>query len=84
MQTSRKVRLSVDCGPRERQQIKIMAALHQETITEYVMQSVRARLAKEHIHRPNKETEKALRESRQGEGVKAYENMDELFDDLGF
>lgn len=82
--SSQKVRLSIDCGPRERQQIKVLAALHQETITEYVMKSVKERIAREHIHHPNKETAKALQESRKGEGVKTYDNMDELFEDLDF
>jgi uncharacterized protein (DUF1778 family) len=40
-------RLSIDVLPEERKQIKICAALHGETIRDYVLESVRERLKRE-------------------------------------
>ena len=40
-------RLSIDIFPEEHRQIKIYAALHGETIREYVLESVRERLRQE-------------------------------------
>ena len=40
-------RLSIDVLPEEHRQIKVHAALHGETIREYVIQSVRERLRQE-------------------------------------
>ena len=40
-------RLSIDVFPEEHRQIKVFAALHGETIREYVIESVRERLRQE-------------------------------------
>ena len=40
-------RLSIDVVPEEHKQIKVYAALHGETIREYVVESVRERLRQE-------------------------------------
>ncbi len=40
-------RLSIDVLPKEHRQIKVYAALHGETIREYVVRSVRERLRQE-------------------------------------
>jgi len=40
-------RMSIDVFPEEHKQIKIFAAIHGETIREYVMESVRERLCRE-------------------------------------
>ncbi|MFH1868173.1 MAG: hypothetical protein ABH843_04305 [Candidatus Omnitrophota bacterium] len=40
-------RLSIDVLPKEHRQIKVYAALHGETIREYVIESVRTRLSHE-------------------------------------
>lgn len=40
-------RMSIDVFPEEHKQIKIFAAIHGETIREYVMESVRERLERE-------------------------------------
>jgi len=40
-------RLSIDVLPREHRQIKVYAALHGETIREYVIESIRERLRQE-------------------------------------
>ena len=39
--------MSIDVVPEEHKQIKIFAAIHGETIREYVMESVRERLKRE-------------------------------------
>ncbi|SCA64082.1 hypothetical protein SCG7086_BX_00040 [Chlamydiales bacterium SCGC AG-110-P3] len=77
-----KVRISVDCTPEERKQIKLMATICDKTISEWVMQSVRSRLKRTKEHIPNAESSLALKESASGEGVQSYSCLEDLFDDL--
>jgi len=46
-ETKKRERMSIDVFPEEHKQIKIFAAIHGETIREYVMESVRERLSRE-------------------------------------
>lgn len=46
-ETKKRERMSIDVFPEEHKQIKIFAAIHGETIREYVMESVRERLSGE-------------------------------------
>ncbi|MFH1847143.1 MAG: hypothetical protein ABH869_06270 [Candidatus Omnitrophota bacterium] len=46
-ETKKRERMSIDVVPEEHKQIKIFAAIHGETIREYVMESVRERLKRE-------------------------------------
>ena len=78
-----KVRLSVDCSPEERRQIKIFCAMEDHTVSEWIMGCVRERMLRMRGHLPNAETRQALRGSEKGEGVQFYQSTDELFDDLG-
>ena len=84
MSTKRKtVRLSIDCLPEERQIIKILCLFTDQTITDYVMTCVRKEIKKEKENIPTILIIKALKDSSQGKGVKSYDNIDEMFEDLG-
>ena len=64
-----KVRLSVDCTPEERMYIKMLATKSHMTISEYLLSFARKEMPKcRRGHEPNKETKKALKESREEEG----------------
>ena len=78
-----KVRLSVDCSPEERQKLKVLSTLSGSTMSEWIMDAVRLRMDKEIKKLPNKKTQNALLESKQGEGVKRHNSLEELFEDLG-
>ena len=77
-----KVRLSIDCFPEERQKIKVLSALGDLTISEWVMECVREKFKKRSAHTPNKATKKSLKESEEGKGVKTYGSVEELFSEL--
>lgn len=44
---AKRERMSIDVLPEEHRQIKVFAAIHGETIREYVLESIRERLKKE-------------------------------------
>lgn len=46
-ETFKRERLSIDVSPQEHRQIKIYAALHNKTIREYVLESIKERLKRE-------------------------------------
>lgn len=64
------VRLSVDCSPAERQQIKVLCALKGCTISDWVMDCVKERL--------KEEAERALRKKLPNK-KKKYASVEELF-----
>jgi len=77
------VRLSVDCSEEERRRLKIFCTLSGYTISQWVMAAVREKMRNEAKHLPNKKTSQALTESEQGKGVRRYDDIEELFEDLG-
>ena len=78
-----KVRLSVDCSPEDRQKLKILCALKEESISKWVMDAVKQRMDREVEKLPNMKTQEALKESRKGKGVERHGTVEELFEDLG-
>lgn len=80
-QKEEKVRLVIDCTSKERKKIKMFANYHDKTIREFVLDCIRYEMRKSYI--PNEETKKSLEESSRREGVKSFESMDDLFEDLG-
>lgn len=77
-----KVRLSVDCTEEERKYIKMLAAKHGKTISEYLLSFPRAEMPKKAKRVPNKRTEKAFREAEQEHG-EIYESLDEFWEAMG-
>lgn len=77
-----KVRLSVDCTEEERMYIKMLATKNHMTISEYLLSFARREMPKYTHHEPNKETKKALKESREGEG-EIFESVEDFWDSMG-
>lgn len=80
-----KVRLSVDCTEEERKYIKMRAASCGLTISEYLLSFARAEMPKRTRRQarvPNKRTERALREAREGT-EETYESIDEFWEAMG-
>ena len=80
--SAEKVRLSIDCFSEERKKIKILSALKDMTISEWVMDCIRGKLKQETAHIPNKKTAEALRNSAKGKGTKKHATIEELFSTL--
>lgn len=79
-----KVRLAIDCSPEERKYIKMYAAHEDETLNEFVLESVRMRMyprcKKSHV--PNEETRRALDATDRGEGLIHFDSVEDFFRSL--
>ena len=72
-------RLTIDLPVREHKRLKMAASMMGLTMKELVIMSF-----DEFMHRtPNKTTEKAIKQSESGKGVKKFITLDDLFKDLG-
>jgi hypothetical protein len=78
-----KVRLSVDCTEEQRMYIKMLAAKHHMTISEYLLSLASREMPKcTRSHEPNEETIRALKESRE-EGGDTYESLSDFWRSVG-
>ena len=72
-------RLTIDLPSTSHKKLKMAASMMGITMKELVLISV-----DEFMHRkPNKVTEKAIKQSQQGKHLKKFETLEDLFDDLG-
>ncbi len=77
--STRTARLTIDMDKSDHKRLKMAASMMGVTIKNLVLMSV-----DEFMHRkPNKVTVKAMKQSEIGKGIKKFNNLDELFDDLG-
>lgn len=72
-------RLTVDLPSSVHKKWKAIASLMDLSMKDLVLMSVEEFLQK----KPNKVTEKALKQSMSGKNLKEFKNIDELFKDLG-
>ncbi len=77
--STRTARLTIDMDRSDHKRLKMAASMMGVTIKNLVLMSV-----DEFMHRkPNKVTVKAMKQSELGKGIKKFNNLDELFEDLG-
>ena len=77
--STKMARLTIDLPQTEHKRLKLAASLMGTSIKALVLMSV-----EEFMHRkPNKVTVKAIKQSDHGKGLKKFNNLDELFADLG-
>ncbi len=63
--------------------MKIYAAHEDQTLNEFVMESVRMRMSEcVHSHEPNRETRAALDATERGEDLIAYKSLEDFFKSL--
>lgn len=77
-----KVRLTVECSFEERTYIKMLAAKKHVTISELLLAPLRSKLPLKKAHKPNAETIKALKESRE-EDLESYETVEDFWIAMG-
>ena len=83
---AREARLTIDCSTEQKKKIKLLAALEEKSITDFMLQLVEEKYTWCPIklsHIPNAETIASIEASERGEGVMTFESMDALFKDLG-
>jgi hypothetical protein len=77
--STKTARLTIDLPKAEHKRLKMTASMMGTTIKSLILMSV-----DEFMHRKlNKVTVKAIRQSETGKGLKKFNNLDELFEDLG-
>lgn len=75
----RVTRLTIDLPSSEHKRLKMAASLMDVSMKQLVLMSVDDFMQK----KLNKVTEKALKQSKAGKNLKKFDNLDDLFDDLG-
>lgn len=83
---AREARLTIDCSTEQKKKIKMLAALREMSITDFMLELVEEKytwcpLNLNHI--PNAETIASIEASEKGVGVKSFNSLNELFEDLG-
>ncbi len=77
--SSKVSRLTIDLPSAAHRRLKTMASMLDMSMKDLVLMSV-----DEFMHRkPNKVTEKALKQSQSGKNLKKFESLDAMFEDLG-
>ena len=72
-------RLTIDLPRTDHKRLKMAASLFGTTMKGLVLMSV-----EEFMHRkPNKVTLKAIKQSETGKGIKKFDSLEDLFNDLG-
>lgn len=75
----RVARLTIDIPVADHRRLKMAASMMDVSMKQLILMSVEDFMQK----RPNKVTEKALKQSIAGKNLKKFDNLNDLFDDLG-
>jgi len=83
---TRAARLTIDCSTEQKKKIKMLAASKEMTITDFMLELVEEKytwcpLGLSHI--PNDETITSIEASERGEGIRSFNSIDDLLEDLG-
>lgn len=79
-ETPQKAKVTIECSHDDRAYIKMLAAREHVTISEYMLGKVRPDFPQE--RKPNAETLKAMKESREGKGIKCN-SIEDFWDKMG-
>ena len=83
---AREARLTIDCSAEQKKKIKMLAAAQEKSITDFVLEIIEEKYTWSPLglsHVPNAETSASVEASERREGVKSFESMDALFENLG-
>jgi hypothetical protein len=72
-------RLTIDLPSSDHRRLKMAASMMGTSMKELVLMSVEEFIGRKF----NAETEKVLKKSEKGKGLKKFNSLDELFEDLG-
>lgn len=79
-----KARLTIECSMDEKMYIKMLAAKHHQTISEYFLSFVRSKIpSKTKTREPNKETKKAMMDSRRKKNLGHAKTVEEFWASMG-
>lgn len=83
---ARGARLTIDCSPEQKMKIKMLAASREMNITAFMLELVEEKYTWCPLlldHTPNSKTIASIEASEKGVGIKSFQSMDALFEDLG-
>ena len=83
---AREARLTIDCSAEQKRKIKMLAASRDMSITDFMLELVEEKYTWCPLglsHTPNDETISSIKESESGKGIKSFDSMDDLYEDLG-
>ena len=87
--SSEKIRLVISCTEDEKVYIKMLAAKERKTISDYLLSTPRSMMPKDKFsysknrYKPNKLTEKVLRESENGKYLEHHESIEDFWKSMG-
>ena len=83
---ARGARLTIDCSSEQKKKIKMLAAAKEMSMTDFILQLFEEKYGWCPLglnHFPNAETIAYIEASEKGKGVKSFDSMNALFEDLG-
>jgi hypothetical protein len=91
LSSSEKIRIVISCTEDEKMYVKMLAAKERMTISDYLLSFARQRMPKSRcnlpgcggIHKPNKLTEKVLKESARGENLEHHDSVEDFWESMG-
>lgn len=86
-----RTRLVLSCTEEERKYIKVLAALENKTISDFLLDPPRKKMPKsscsypgcDGIHTPNEETAKVLKESEEGTNLESHASIEDFWKSMG-
>ena len=89
--SSEKTRLVLSCTEDEKRFIKILAAIENQTISDYLLAKPRKKIPHikcafpgcHGIHVPNKETEEVFRDTDAGRNLESHDSLDDFWKSMG-
>jgi hypothetical protein len=86
-----RTRLVLSITEEEKKYIKVLAAMENKTITDYLLESPRKKMPKmrcpspgcDGAHIPNKKTAKVLKDSEAGINLESHDNLDDFWEAMG-
>lgn len=86
-----KTRLVISCTEEERKYIKVLAALEDKTVSDFLLDPPRKKMPKsscsylgcDGVHVPNEETAKVLKDSKKGLNVESHASIEDFWKSMG-
>lgn len=86
-----KTRLVLSCTEEEKRYIKVLAAIENKTISDYLLEKPRKKIPNvkcDHpgcsgVHVPNKETAKVLRDTDAGRNLESHNSLEDFWKAMG-
>ncbi len=89
--SSEKTRLVLSCTEEEKRYIKVLAAIENKSISDYLLEKPRQKMPEMQCdfpgcsgaHEPNKETEKVLRDTDAGRNLESHNSLKDFWKAMG-